>query len=79
MITKTSLQHPRLRIRLDRAMREAAQSSLLPGLWCGAARVNSLHVLHFRNRARAFVFLDGHGNDITETVRKALREVHSGY
>lgn len=78
MITKTSLQHPRLRIRLDHAMREAAQSSMLPDSWCGASRVSSIHVLHFRNRPRGFVFLDARGLDVTETVRKALREVHSG-
>lgn len=76
MITKTSLQHPRLRVRIDHAMREAAQSSM-SGDWCGASRVSSIHVLHFRNRPRGFVFLDARGADITETVRKALREVHS--
>ena len=73
MITKTSLQHPLFRARLDKAMREAAKYS--HNLWRGTAQVSSITVLHFRNHFRAFVFLDSQGRDITSTVLTALREV----
>jgi hypothetical protein len=71
VITATSLNHPRLRIRLDDAMRKAADESCEHGL--GIAHASGIDVVHVRNRAAAFRFFDARDNDITKTVIAALR------
>jgi hypothetical protein len=75
MITSTSLRHPMLRIRLDKAMREAAYASKQSGV--GVAHASGIDVAHVRPCAKpsGFRFFDTHDRDITQTVLRALRSI----
>lgn len=72
MITKTSLKHPLLRVRLDLAMRAAAWDSRDHTI--GVSCVSGITVVH-RRPLGGFVFRDAMQRNITATVRTALREI----
>lgn len=72
-ITATSLQHPTIRCKLHGAMIRAAARSRISPNGCGACAVGKIEVFHLRGEnPRGFVFMSGL-DDITKTVRKALR------
>lgn len=88
MITKTSLMHPTMRAKIDKAMREAARFSSHPSLnKCGFSVIGKIetgiYVVHFRGEFRAFQFFTftpkGKYIRITDTVLSILRSTSCNY
>lgn len=68
MITTESLNHPRLRNRIEMAMLHAQADSRAKGV--GLQHVSGIDVVHICGKG--FQFFDMRDNDITETVTAAL-------
>ena len=74
MITSTSLRHPRLRIRLDIALKVAAANSFRSGS-IGFSHASGISVVHIRKPVHGgFQFFDMKDRNITKQVLTALRE-----
>jgi len=70
-ITRTSLRHPTFKAKLQAAMREASNHSLIEAV--GVQHVGSITIRHTRP-VGGFRFIETPNRDITTTVLAALRE-----